>query len=106
MSLHVKIVFVQSQAVQLKTDVNEDLYDEVLQTLEILKRLEKPDPPKVTGELPPPPSPDSLPLVQDHRVTCCYFCSGGIQGDYYFLVSSGNQMWFSDSLPSVGRCTR
>ena len=33
----------------MKTNVNEDLYDEVLQTLEILKRLEKPDPPLVTG---------------------------------------------------------
>ena len=43
------VVFFLLQAVQLKTNVNEDLYDEVLQTLEILKRLEKPDPPLVTG---------------------------------------------------------
>ena len=71
-SLNVKSVFVQSQAVQLKTDVNEDLYDEVLQTLEILKRLEKPDPPKVTGECLL-----TLFLLFQHR--------GAIQFNHFFL---------------------
>lgn len=35
--------------ISLKDDVNSDLKEEVIITLEILKKLEKPSPPKVEG---------------------------------------------------------
>ena len=41
---------VKFQAIDTMSDVNPDLKDEVMMTLEILKKLEKPPPPVVEGE--------------------------------------------------------
>ena len=44
-------VFLILQKIEGQADVNPDLKEEVVITLEILKRLEPPDPPCVTGIL-------------------------------------------------------
>lgn len=38
------------QAIESRSDLNPDLFEEVIQTIEILRRLERPGPPSAEGE--------------------------------------------------------